>query len=278
MKIMRAITLFIILFLLSSCQETKLEYSFFVAGHVYGHPLDFKEGLHPTFKHQFSFLREYPKMQFGILTGDVVPRPQKDYWDAFRKDVKELGLPIHIAAGNHDRGDIYYSRYSSYYSFRQGKDLFLILHTKDWTIEGKQKEFLATTLEQNANKVDHIFIFCHELIWWSPENQFKNIEINYRGHYPGSSNYWEEIHPILKAQNKPIYLFAGDLGATEKVSPYMYHKEDQIHFIASGMGSGKYDNFILVEKYSNGELLLKLMGFDEENVFPLEDLRAFQLP
>ena len=41
---------------------------------------------------------------------------------------------------------------------------------------------------------------------------------------------------------------AGDLGASKNVTPFMFHREDNISFIGSGMGGEVMDNFIIVDE------------------------------
>lgn len=260
-----------------SPSETK--YSFFVAGHAYGNPNQFQYGLYPKFKNLIDTLNTYDSIQLGIFAGDIVPRSQQAYWDSLLIDLELFDFPTHIAAGNHDRGELFESIFKDYYyQFTHKNDLFIILSPTDWNIEGEQKEFLFNAIREHQSSVTNIFIFCHELIWWSPENQFKNIEINYRPHYPGSSNYWEEIHPILDSLDKDVYIFAGDLGATDRVDAYMYFDTSNVHLMATGMGGGKDDNMLIVEVKEDNEVRIKLMGFDYHGMSEMGDIRDYVLP
>ncbi len=281
------------LLLIYSCERDKLmepnveeptegvfvpEYSFFVAGHVYGHPTDTQVGMHPPFVQQIPFINNYADIRLGVLTGDVVRSSNQAYWDTVRTELEEFSMPIHIAAGNHDRGDIFESLYPYYYSFWEKEDLFIILSPTDWNIENEQKDFLLETIENSASMANNIFIFCHELIWWAPDNEFGNIKINYAPHYPGSTNYWSEISPILKSISKNVVIFAGDLGAKADVDPYMYYKYDNITLIANGMGGGVEDNVIIIEVDIHGQLRYKLLGINEEVPYELGILEEFELP
>jgi hypothetical protein len=280
--------LFITLFVLMSCRKDnynpdkingqEYKYAFMVAGHTYGNALTYQEGLHKPFKNHFDYINEYPKLDFNIFTGDVVPNPTIFYWNAALNAIQGLEDTTYIAAGNHDRGPIFDSLFVPYQDFTHQNDLFIILSTLDWNIEGDQKIFLENTLQNHKNQVGNIFIFMHELIWWSPTNKFANVKINYLENYPGSSNYWGEIEPILSELNNSVYLFAGDLGATEVVTPYMYHKDENITYIASGMGGNKKDNMIIIEVDSSGELNFKLIGLNREYPYQLDNLTEYTLP
>ncbi len=253
-------------------------YSFFVAGHTYGNPLNIQYGLHPPFVNHISFLNNYPTLNLGILTGDIVPYSTQEYWDAAELDIDNFSVPIHIAAGNHDRGPLFENNYDYYYSFKKENDLFIILSPTNWNIEGAQKQFLIETIDNNYLTVNNIFIFSHELIWWTPENEFGNVEINYRPQYPGSTNYWSEINPILDSLTNNVVIFAGDMGATKNVSPYMYYKNDNITLIGSGMGGGEQDNIIIIEVDQEGELNYRLLGINAEVPYELAKLEEYELP
>lgn len=287
MKFARLIILILIFLSFSACRKDKYDiptteinykYSFFVAGHTYGNPMTYQYGLHPPFVKQSLFLNHYPNLEFGILTGDVVPFSTQDYWDSARVDIDKIIVPIHIAAGNHDRSLIFESMYTPYYSFKSHNDLFIILSTEHWNIEGDQKSFLESTILENHSLVNNIYIFTHELVWWSPTNEFANIDINYLPNYPGSSNYWTDIFPTLDTLNNDVFLFAGDLGATQVVTPYLYHKNNNITYIANGMGSNKNDNIIMVEVDQDDQPHFKLLGINADVPFEIENLEEFILP
>lgn len=192
--------------------------------------------------------------------------------------METLGFDYHIAAGNHDRGSVFLDHFGQYYySFLEGNDLFVILNSDDWNIEGDQKEFLITTLNENKESVDNIFLFTHELIWWSPDSIFQNIGINAIIHYPGSSNYWNEISPILTEVGKPVFLFSGDVGATNGSSPFAYYEYENVRFIASGMGRAIDSNYLIVEVYDNAEVKINLKateGYPDR----LGDISLYELP
>jgi hypothetical protein len=259
-------------------EESTLDYSFFVAGHTYGNPFSPQYGLYPPFVDQIPFVNSYPAMQLGVLTGDVVLYPTQEYWDSARVDINKFSVPIHIAAGNHDRSPLFEELYDSYYSFWKEDDLFIILSPTNWNIEEAQQDFLIETIESSAPLANNIFIFCHELIWWAPDNEFGNIKINFSPHYPGSTNYWSEISPFLESFPNKIVIFAGDLGAKADVDPYMYYEYENITLIASGMGGGAQDNIIVAEVSVEGAIKYKLLGINGEVPVELGKLKDYELP
>jgi len=256
----------------------KIDYSFLVAGHVYGDPQVSVLGFYPPFKEHFSSIQEQEKIEFAFFTGDVVREASNEtQWDSAITDMNTLGLPYHVAAGNHDRGSVFLERFGEYYySFQYGQDLFVILNTFQWNIEGEQKEFLENTLS-DLDGIANVFLFSHELIWWSPDSIFQNIGINWIGHYPGSTNYWSEISPILESAAIPVYLFSGDVGATWASSPYAYYSYENIHFIASGMGYDIDSNYLIVNVYENNKVKLNLKAI-EGDPDRLGDISLYELP
>lgn len=255
----------------------EIEYSFMVAGHAYGSPINDQIGLYQPFVSDFPFIKDSPGISFSILTGDVVNHQTTEEWNAVLEEMSQLELDYHIAAGNHDRGPLFLELFEEYYySFLVEDDLFIILSPTGWNIKDEQKDFLVETLDNFASEANNIFIFCHELIWWSPDSIFQNVGINFLPHYPGSTNYWAEIDPIFRSFDNPIYLFAGDIGATNSSSHYMYYHYDNVRLVASGMGKGGDDNYLIVE-IIDGEVKINLMAMEGDH-YRLGDIELYELP
>jgi len=121
-------------------------------------------------------------------------------------------------------------------------------------------------------------IFTHYLVRWSPDNEFSNVRINYPPHYPGGTNYWPEISPILESLPNQVVIFAGDMGAKPSVDSYMYHSYKNITLIAIGMGGGIDDNVVVTEVGEEGELRFRLLGISDGSLFDLADLKEYELP
>lgn len=247
--------LIVILFYLcfiGGCKTQKVEpYSFFVAGHVYGSPFRKAPGLHPPFVEEFSFIRQVPHLKFGFFTGDIVYYSRDTFWNAIDQQVENLGVPVHFAVGNHDEGhrSPYQERYGkTFFGFEKNNDLFLVLNPglNGWNIKGKQLEFLKKQLKK-ARYFKNVFIFFHQVLWWSPDNKFSSMPPNSLDGRSPQINFWSEIMPLLHSIEKPVYCFAGDVGANFKSASFFAHKENNVHFLASGMGSLKDDNYLLVK-------------------------------
>jgi hypothetical protein len=291
--IKRVIFFWALLILMVSCDKetnveyakieisNSLEYSFLVAGHTYGDPDNWVEGLYPLFKSFFPFINSYPKIQLAFLTGDVIPKDEDYRWDFALNDLKSLNVTTHIVPGNHDLGfTIFFDRFGYFFkSFTYNSDIFILLTPSldHWNISGDQLDFLKRTLEKDGQHARNIFIFHHELLWWSPENKFSGVKINWDKNYPGPNNFEEEILPLFKQLNKPCFFFAGDLGARSYANAYMYYKEANITLIASGMGAGLEDNFIITEVHEDGSVNFQLCAMQGE-MNRLGNLKDFILP
>jgi len=271
---------FFVLFGNAQAQINTPVYSFFTAGHTYGSPMNPHYGLHYPFVNYFPSIENYSNIEIGFLTGDVVVYSTAAYWDMAQIDIDKLNIPVHIAAGNHDMGSEFVSRFGDYYfSFIQHNDLFIVLTPGlgSWNINGAQLEFLTNTLDSNYANVNNIFIFMHELIWWAPDNEYQNIKINYEPHYPGSTNFDIVVKPLLLSFPNKITIYAGDLGATNGVSAFMYHSFDNITLIASGMGGGIQDNIIVTEVYEDSVYynLVAINGNDPKVLGELTDYSIY---
>lgn len=291
MKNIFYLSLLLILFI--SCESTIEKksyepYSFFVAGHTYGKPLATNLGLHPPFKAIFPLIKAHPGIKFGVLTGDLVRYSTAESWDSVKSDLSELELPVYVAPGNHDISEMHlFEQYfgdasnnlRTYRHFRFNNDLFIILdgNLDKWNIKGEQFIFFKKTLDQHSKQADHIFIFVHQLIWWDDKNEFSNVHLNWPPITPDSTNYRTEIAPLLNTLEKPVFIFAGDLGANESATPYMYYKKNNIRYIAGGMGNMVNDNFIFVNIDEMGNVALDLVAL-QGGAHRLGNLKDFKLP
>jgi hypothetical protein len=254
---MKLLYLIFYFFLISIKIQAQIEtplYSFFTAGHTYGNPNNVHYGLHYPFVDYIPTINNNSKIELGFLTGDVVAQSTSAYWDSAQIDINKLNMPIYIAAGNHDIGLQFETRFGSYYySFKKNNDLFIVLTPglDYWKISGDQLDFLTQTLDSNYASVNNIFIILHELIWWTPENEYSEIIINWLPNYTGLNNYETEIKPLLLSYPNKFTIYAGDLGCTESVSPFMFAQFENITLIASGMGSGNKDNIIITDVFEN---------------------------
>ncbi|MFC0603414.1 metallophosphoesterase family protein [Winogradskyella pulchriflava] len=283
---MKSLLVLIILIVTLSCSAPKkVDYSFFAAGHTYGNPMDESHpyGLFKPFKEKITFINEDKTLKMGFLLGDVVWKPS--YWDAAIKDISLFQDSIHIVRGNHD-GSLksFQKRFrESYYCFSEDKDLFIVLdgNIDSWSISGDQLIFLKNTIRNKGKKARNIFVFVHQIIWWTPSEYSKPFPNSTYGRGE-EVNYWSEIEPLLTKSGKPIFLFGGDLGAfsseqRKKRYPteYLYFKKDNITYIGTGMGGGIRDNFVIVDVLNSGEVNFRLIHLNGEDINGLGKLEDY---
>jgi hypothetical protein len=248
-------------------------YSFFVAGHSYGNPLDTALGLHPPFVNQFNYINN-DFIDFGVLTGDMVKESTIEHWDAVDKELDLLDMPKYFVAGNHDvlDRDLYEARYGeSYYSFLHEKDLFIVLdgNIDNWRISGNQLKFLENSL--NTKFTENIFIFSHQLIYSDIRPDLANSE-------EGKSdelNFKTEVMPMLKKSGKQVFVIAGDVGAFNWGVSLFHDTHEGINLIASGMGGGEKDNFLIVDVMPNKTVRFRVIALNGDDINAMGQLTDY---
>ena len=260
-------------------------YSFFIAGHTYGHIDSNNVGLHPPFEAKYPLINQDPFLEMGFLTGDIVRLPSEKDWEEVDSSVARIEMPVHFVAGNHDMKDrpLYESRYGdSYYYFKQHQDLFIVLdaNVEEWRIDAQQLDSLRSVLDREADSAENIFVFFHQLLWWTPDNLFQNLNVNNIITRPDSVNFWEEVEPIFRDLSNPVFMFAGDLGAHHGLGwdAYMYYTYANITFVASGMGNYKTDNFVIVDVLPDKTIRYRLVALNGNDIDALGELTDYRLP
>jgi hypothetical protein len=280
MKLLRIYLLACILLKTSFIFSQTTEYSFFIAGHVYGSPGINNLGFHPPFKAKFNYIQGREEIKFGILLGDIVITGTEQNWNEVDAEVDTLGLPVYFAPGNHDmtNRELYENRYGdSYFSFTYNNDLFIILdpNIDNWNISGDQLSFVESTLEENANYVINIFVLSHQLIWWAPDNIYSNIVLNSNAGRDDVTNFWSEVEPLFNALDNNVFFCAGDVGAASYASSFMYDQNDNITYIATGMGSNVKDNFIVINVDLQKQVSYDLICLNSDELFCFGELEDY---
>jgi len=286
----RFIVLFLIYSLVSSCNKDKCEtaespilYSFFIAGHTYGAPGVDNVGVHPPFKNKFNLIKSDEHIDFGVFTGDIVLTGTEQNWDEIDTDIDSIGLPIYFAAGNHDMTDreLFESRYGqTYYSFIHHSDLFIVLdpNIDSWNISGDQLQFLEGVLNNEAQNVNNVYVFFHQLLWWEPDNMYQNVILNSLAGRADTINFWSEVIPLFNHLSSQIFMFAGDIGAFNTGNEFMFHRNDNLILIGSGMGGGARDNIVIVDVHEDQSVSFRLIALNGSDINALGKLEDYILP
>ncbi|HNQ67694.1 MAG TPA: T9SS type A sorting domain-containing protein [Bacteroidales bacterium] len=256
-------------------------YSFFIAGHVYGTPGVQNVGFHPPFKAKFEYIQEREEIEFGVFLGDLVIYGSEEKWENVIAEFDTLGLLWYIAVGNHDlkNPEYYYAQFGdiTYYSFSHNNDLFIILNPNidSWNISGDQLVFLQNTLNEDASNHDNIFVMMHQLLWWSPDNEYSVITLNSLEGRASEINFWSEIEPLFHELDNNVVMCAGDLGAASYATSVMYDNYDNITFIGTGMGKLVDDNFVVINVDQNKNISYDLICLNEEELDCLGELEDY---
>lgn len=252
--------------------------SFYVAGHTYGsHHVEpeIRAYMHPPFVEVLPKIAKSKTIDFGVLTGDVVYIPQKANIKNAKDAMATTQKTYYIAPGNHDLGieNDFIQRTDEYFVLKN--NLFIILTPQyNWVLDIYQLDMIAQALERNP-EVQNIFVFTHYLFWLEMDDKrFPNIEPNGFTEKEDESNFWTDVIYLFTEYENDIFFIAGDVGAHYSKTSVVYERIDNYHFIASGMGGGKKDNFMLVEIDKKGEVnfeLIALNGLDYNAMGDLED-------
>lgn len=263
--------------------QNNIEYSFFVAGHTYGNTKNPNIGLFLPFKQKFDYIKSRVEIKFGVLTGDIVrPNPTEDNWNKVDADIDTLGLPVYFAVGNHDMENrkLYEERYGkTYYSFNYGNDLFVVLdpNIDNWNISSEQLSFFKNVLADQEQKIDHLFVFFHQILWWKENTLYTPYRPNSFAGKADSINYWTELEPIFSGYSNPVFIFAGDFGAAYWSADFMYDNYGNISMVASGMGEEIGDNFVIVNVLNNKNIDYDLICLNDEKLECFGELTDYNL-
>lgn len=242
-------------------------YSFFVAGHTSGWG-----GLNVDFVAKFPYIQSRPEIEFGIFAGDMVPAfPDTADWDSVDVDLATLSIPVHFAPGNHDMENrpLFEFRYGdTYFSFEEYNDLFIVLdpNLNEWNISGDQLAWLDSTIDSTAYSVDNIFVTFHQLLWRETDNQYASVLWNSDAGRGDTVNFWTDVFPLFNSLDNQVVMMAGDLGAGFWASDVMFDTIGNVALLATGMGEGSGDNFVVVNVDSTKELSYDLICITDPNI------------
>lgn len=276
---MKALVFIVFLLVVSKgFTQDSVKYSFFTAGHS-SHYI----GLNPRFVSHFDYLDSFEGMSFGFLLGDMVAaNPQEEDWIEVDEDLSLLSTPHYKVAGNHDMEDreLYENRYGpTYYSFKNEKDLFIVLdpNLDGWNISGDQLEFYKEEIQENKDSVDHIFIMHHQLLWKEPGGLYDEIQWNSDAGRSENVNFWSELIPEVQGLDCEVFFYSGDVGGAPWSSDFMYDSFLNIHFIATGMGDPEGENMVITNVMSDGTVDFELICLSSSEMHCFGELTDYAL-
>lgn len=221
-------------------------------------------------------INKEPNVDFTIITGDGVDRPDKKQVIALLEILQTLKMPWYFTFGNHDtnpHGTInktaflkYLGEYnknmpenSSYYSFKpkSGYKVIVLDGAREDKISShgfisqKQLSWLDNTLKQS--KKDVVLIFLHFPVvppFDSPNHEILNVD---------------DVKSVLEKYDMPIALFSGHYHMTKIV------KRGNILHVSTPSLAGYPNAFRIVEVNKKRNKVIFTFDFKETN---LKDLQA----
>ena len=247
--------------------DTPQEYSFFVAGHLYGAPQSPSVFPSASFLANIGMINQN-KAKFFILLGDNIQAANPDYIENFKASVcSNIEIPMFNAVGNHDvtKRELYESHFGrTYFDFRHGSELFIILdgQINHGEIVGEQLEYLKSVLDyaNKSEEIKNVFIFSHNLIWSKNNENLRRVvypHTNSHSHYENIDNFKSVVMPeiIQLSQTKKVFMMSGDIGVSRSL-PLLYHEDEKhnITYVACGLGDTEKDAIIKVDITREGEV------------------------
>lgn len=246
---MKKIVLILCVIINTSIFAQKNPYSFTVAGHVYGTPGYPSNGVYDAMVNKFNYILSRPEIEFVVFTGDMVWGSTIQYWDYIDEDMATLGLPWYNAVGNHECSNLplFIQRYHNPDTqFIYKNDLFILLNVyyNQWNVSQQQITAISNALSNN--NYDNIFVFVHQVLWWSAKNIYVTQYPNSIEGRADSINFWTHFEPLFYNCGHNVFIFSGDVGANQSFNLY-YDNYQNMHLIASGMGNKtNAENFLVV--------------------------------
>jgi hypothetical protein len=196
-----------------------------------------------------------------MLLGDMAYIPNEGQLAALSENfLQKQTAPVMNAIGNHDAGnDIrgYQERFGQTYfytTFNKSRVVVLDSIVAECHIVGRQKEMLEEAVSSALADpgIEHILIFTHRVIFLVQGALAERVNGPCQ-----ASNYSELENDLLlpASAQKPVYIFAGDVGAVNNglnLSPF-YDRQDNLFKIAVGLGGGRHDKVLVA---STGQTLL----------------------
>jgi len=255
---------------------------FLVVGHLYGTIQGDDRIPAKTLLDQMPAL-EKSGLRMLVSLGDMVKHSEVEDFDLLEQHLLQpAAYPVFNAVGNHDVENraLYEERYgATYYSFRDGTSWMIFLDTEreNCSIDAPQREMLSQALDAalKDDEVRQIFIFMHKTLFFKNERLFelkKEIAGPNVWDCYGGGNFAEILAGLIEpaAQQKPVYLFAGDVGAYGNLSPYYERREDiSLTMVMTGIGEFPSDSAILIT-VEGSDVRLEAYSLTGQTLEPLE--------
>jgi len=263
-------------------QNNPDEFSFFVAGHLYGSQQVIDR------QPDAALLAALPAISqaspdFLVSLGDMVEQSSAEEFGLLESTfLSQLSFPVFNTVGNHDVADraFYQARYGkTAFTFQYGPARMIFLDTEraGCKLDEIQDQMLRTAIAQAMRQRDvrYVFVFMHRTVFF--QNDILAVEKN-RMASPNEwkcygSRYFRQLLDELllpSAAQKPVYLFAGDVGAWGNLTPYYEkHPEVPLTLLMTGLGDTEQDNILHV-RVDPSRVTIESIFLNDVTAQPLE--------
>jgi hypothetical protein len=240
-------------------ETTPDDFSFIAVGHLYGATEGDDRLPDQALLSAIPMIKDLQPAFFVSLGDMVMHNEPEDFTLLDQNLLQQLPFPVFNTVGNHDvlNRDFYEAAYGqTYFTFKYGSARLVFLDTeiKDCDLSAPQVDMLKGAVQDALKdaKTRHIFIFMHKTLF------FKNEVLASQKDRLGSPNGWrcygqggfgDLLEDVLlpAAGQKPVVLFAGDVGAWGNLTPYYeIHPQAPLTMIMTGLGDTIQDNLIYV--------------------------------
>lgn len=235
------------------------EFDFFVAGHIYGSQ-QIKDRQPDA-----ALLAALPAISqaspdFLVSLGDMVEQSNEEEFGLLESTfLSQVSFSVFNTVGNHDVADrsLYETRYgNTFFTFKYGPARLVFLDTERarCKLDERQTYVLSTAVGSALRDRDvrYVFVFMHKTFFFQNEvlagKKDLTVGPNEWKCY-GSKPFRALMDEVLipAAAQKPVYLFAGDVGAWGNMTPYYeQHPDAALTMLMTGLGDTDRDNILHV--------------------------------
>ena len=240
----------------SNDDEKKIYKNVLVIGHAYGDPYGLNNGIYPKLINHLNDQQQ--KWDYIISAGDSVRVASRSNFVLVSKQLKKFSNNVIFVPGNHDIGkidndfklgtNIFLKEFKTLFNYIKIDDTLIFTintNNKKWNVDETQKLKIKKIIEKNYNS-KNIIIISHQVTWI---NKFNNSVLPNNVYPKDMRNNFNEFENSLKIYNKNLYFISGDVGALIHRSHTFCKTYGNTTYIATGMGSRLYDNYLTIKIY-----------------------------
>jgi len=235
------------------------EFDFFVVGHIYGSQQVIDHKPDAALLSALPVISE-ASPDFIVSLGDMAEQSNGEEFDLLESTfLSQVSFPVFNTVGNHDVADrpFYEERFgTTFFTFKYGPARMIFLDTErvKCKLDEAQNYMLSTSVAHALRDRDtrYVFVFMHKTLFFQneilAEKKDRMAGPNEWKCY-GSRAFQQVMEELLipAAAQKPVYLFAGDVGAWGNLTPYYeQHPDVPLTMLMTGLGDTDQDNILHV--------------------------------